>query len=72
MHRDGWLALHKAREFVGGSAAALFSKDACRRSLNVYYDDGGVDPHYKQLYFDTYGKLDPATTGHVYGRSSSP
>ena len=23
--------LHKAREFVGGSAAALFSKDACRR-----------------------------------------
>ena len=64
--------LHKAREFVGGSAAALFSKDACRRSLNVYYDDGGVDPHYKQLYFDTYGKLDPATTGHVYGEIEQP
>jgi DNA-binding CsgD family transcriptional regulator len=64
--------LHKARDFVGGSAAALFSKDACRRSLNVYYDDGGVDPHYKQLYFDTYGKLDPATTGHVYGEIEQP
>src|SRR5262245_32743052 len=51
--------LRRAREFVGGSAAALFSKDATRKILNVYYDDGGLDPHYKQLYFDKYVKLDP-------------
>jgi DNA-binding CsgD family transcriptional regulator len=58
--------LRKARVFVGGSAAALFSKDAARKHLDVYYDDGGLDPHYKQLYFDKYAKLDPYTTGHVF------
>lgn len=64
--------LGKAREFVGGSAAALFSKDATRKSLNVYYDDGRLDPHYKQLYFDKYVKLDPSTTGHVLAEIEKP
>ena len=64
--------LHKARAFVGGSSAALFTKDATRKSLNVYYDDGGVDPHYKQLYFDKYAKLDPLTTGHVLAEIEKP
>lgn len=68
-----WAAvLETAREFVGGSAAALFSKDASRKSLDVYYDDGGLDPHYKQLYFDTYVKLDPFTTGHVFAEVEEP
>jgi DNA-binding CsgD family transcriptional regulator len=64
--------LGRAREFVGGSAAALFSKDATRKILNVYYDDGGLDPHYKQLYFDKYVKLDPLTTGHVFADLEEP
>lgn len=64
--------LGRAREFVGGSAAALFSKDAMRKTLNVYYDDGGLDPHYKQLYFDKYVKLDPSTTGHVFAEIEQP
>jgi DNA-binding CsgD family transcriptional regulator/PAS domain-containing protein len=64
--------LHKARAFVGGSAAAVFSKDATRKCLNVYYDDGGVDPHWKQLYFDRYAKLDPLTTGHVLAEIERP
>jgi DNA-binding CsgD family transcriptional regulator/PAS domain-containing protein len=68
-----WTAvLGRAREFVGGSAAALFSKDATRKTLNVYYDDGGLDPHYKQLYFDKYVKLDPSTTGHVFAEIERP
>ncbi len=68
-----WAAvLESAREFVGGSAAALFSKDATRKSLDVYYDDGGLDPHYKQLYFDKYVKLDPFTTGHVFAEVEEP
>ena len=58
--------LLKTRDAVGGSCATLFCKDATRKSLNVYYDDGGLDPHYKQLYFDKYVKLDPFTTGHVF------
>jgi hypothetical protein len=64
--------LGRAREFIGGSAAALFSKDAMRKTLNVYYDDGGLDPHYKQLYFDKYVKLDPSTTGHVFAEIEQP
>jgi DNA-binding CsgD family transcriptional regulator len=64
--------LRKARELVGGSAAALFSKDATRKSLNVHYDDGGLDPHYQRLYFDTYAKLDPTTTGHVFAQIGEP
>ena len=68
-----WIGvLLKARALVGGSCATLFSKDATRKSLNVYYDDGGLDPHYKQLYFDKYAKLDPTTTGHVFAEIGEP
>jgi DNA-binding CsgD family transcriptional regulator/PAS domain-containing protein len=65
-------ALARVRDFVGGSAAALFAKDAARKTLDVYYDDGGLDPHYKQLYFDKYAKLDPSTTGHVFADIGQP
>ncbi len=54
------------RDFVGGSAAALYSKDATRKSGNLYYDDGGIDPHYKQLYFDQYVKLDPTASTEFF------
>jgi DNA-binding CsgD family transcriptional regulator len=64
--------LPKARALIGGCAAALFSKDATRKSLNVHYDDGGLDPRYKQLYFDKYVKLDPTTTGHVFAEIGQP
>jgi DNA-binding CsgD family transcriptional regulator/PAS domain-containing protein len=60
------------RDFVGGSAAAVFSKDASTKSLNVYYHCGGVDPHYQQLYFDQYAKLDPSTTAHVLAEVGRP
>ena len=62
----------KARGFVGGSSGALFSKDATRKSVDVYYDDGGLDPHYKQLYFDKYEKLDPLTSGHFFAEIEEP
>ena len=62
----------KARGFVGGTSGALFSKDATRKSVDVYYDDGGLDPHYKQLYFDKYEKLDPLTTGHFFAEIEEP
>jgi DNA-binding CsgD family transcriptional regulator len=65
-------ALFKVRAFIGGSSAALFAKDAVRKSLNVYYDDGGIDPYYKQLYFDKYAQLDPFTMGHVMAEVGEP
>ena len=68
-----WQAvLAKTRDFVGGSSAALFSKDATRKSLNVFYEDGALDPHYRQLYFEKYVKLDPFTTGHVFAEIEQP
>jgi DNA-binding CsgD family transcriptional regulator len=64
--------LHKARALIGGCAAALFSKDATKKCLNVCYDDGGLDPHYKQLYFDKYATLDPSTIGHLFSEIERP
>ena len=60
--------LGKAGDFVGGSAAVLYSKDATRKSANIYYDDGRIDPHYKQLYLDQYVKLDPTSTAEFFVR----
>jgi DNA-binding CsgD family transcriptional regulator len=68
-----WTAvLVKVREFVGGSAASIFFKDATTRDAGVYYECGGLDPHYRQLCFDTYAKLDPLTIGHVLSEIEQP
>jgi hypothetical protein len=53
------LALRKASLFVNGHSSALFAKDATSKTGVVYYDDGAVDPHYRQLYSEKYVKLDP-------------
>jgi DNA-binding CsgD family transcriptional regulator/PAS domain-containing protein len=66
LDRSLWTdALRKATRFVGGSAAGLFSKDAASKTGSGAYDYG-IDPHYRQLYFDKYIKLDPSTTGHFF------
>ena len=65
-------ALASATQFVGGFSAALFFKDATRKSGNLYYDTGGIQPHYAQLYFNTYVKLDPSTTGHILAEIGEP
>lgn len=51
--------LGNVARFVGGSSAALFSKDAVGRSGQIHYESG-TDPRYRQLYLDKYVKLDPA------------
>jgi DNA-binding CsgD family transcriptional regulator len=63
--------LERAANFVGGTGAALFSKDAAAQQVDVRYDFG-IDPHYKQLYFDKYVGLDPATTGHYFAELEQP
>jgi len=68
-----WAAvLGRTRDFVGGQTATLFWKDAVGKSGAVYYGDGGIDPHYTQLYFDKYVKLDPATTGQYFAELEKP
>jgi DNA-binding CsgD family transcriptional regulator len=67
-----WSAvLGEAARFVGGSSAALFSKDAASGGGDVYYEFG-TDPYYQKLYFEKYVKLDPATTGHFFAEVEQP
>jgi DNA-binding CsgD family transcriptional regulator len=64
--------LAQSARFVDGFSAALVFKDATKKSGNLYYDTGDIDPHYRQLYFDTYVKLDPSTTSHVLAEIGEP
>ena len=64
--------LGEARDFLGGSAAVLYSKDATRKSANIYYDDGGIDPRCKQLYLEQYVKLDPTSTAEFFVEIGQP
>jgi DNA-binding CsgD family transcriptional regulator len=61
----------KAGRFVGGSAAAIFSKSPIDGNGDVHYESG-IDPHYRRLYFEKYVKLDPATTGHYFADIGDP
>src|SRR5512140_2835183 len=45
-------------EFVDGQVGGLLSKDAVSRSGTAHYH-WGVDPHYMQIYSETYVKFDP-------------
>ena len=53
--------LGKTRAYVGGWAVALSWKDAIAKRGGCYFEEGGQDPHYRQLYFEKYIKLDPFT-----------
>jgi DNA-binding CsgD family transcriptional regulator/PAS domain-containing protein len=64
--------LGQARQFVGGSAASLYAKDAVSKSGNVFYEDGGIDARYRRLYFEKYVKLDPSTVGHFFAEVGQP
>jgi DNA-binding CsgD family transcriptional regulator len=63
--------LERAALFVGGVGAALFSKDTAAQLGDVHYYVG-IDQYYKQLYFDKYVTLDPATTGQFFAEVEEP
>jgi DNA-binding CsgD family transcriptional regulator/PAS domain-containing protein len=68
-----WIdVLGNTKRFVGGQAAALAWKDAVAKRGDSHYDDGDVDPAYRQLYFEKYIKLDPCTTGQFFARLGEP
>jgi DNA-binding CsgD family transcriptional regulator len=54
--------LGKIRAFIGGWAIALSWKDAVAKRGGSFFQEGGQDPYYHQLYFEKYIKLDPFTT----------
>lgn len=58
--------LARTKRFVGGHAASLAWKDAVAKRGDTYYEDHEIDPHYRQLYFEKYIKLDPCTTGQFF------
>ena len=60
------VALAGVSRLAGGCATSLYAKDATAKRGEVYYDDGGIDPHYVALYFEKYVKLDPTTTRHFF------
>jgi DNA-binding CsgD family transcriptional regulator/PAS domain-containing protein len=63
--------VRKAAHFVGGSAAAIFSKSPIDGNGNVHHEFG-IDPYYRQIYFEKYVKLDPATAGHYFADVGEP
>jgi DNA-binding CsgD family transcriptional regulator len=63
--------LAKSARFVGGLAAALFSKDAASKTGNAAYYYG-IEPHFKQIYFEKYIKLDPLTIGQYFAEIEEP
>jgi DNA-binding CsgD family transcriptional regulator/PAS domain-containing protein len=67
-----WIeALSRTKDFIGGQAAGLAWKDAVANRGNSYYDVG-ISPHYRQLYFDKYIKMDPCTTGQFFAEIGEP
>jgi DNA-binding CsgD family transcriptional regulator len=63
-------AVVKIRDFVGGKACGLFSKDSISKfGLTHYYC--GADPDYIKLYSETYCRFDPLTTLPDYGTVAS-
>jgi DNA-binding CsgD family transcriptional regulator/PAS domain-containing protein len=54
--------LGKIRAFIGGWSVALSWKDSVAKRGGSYFEEGGQDPYYRQLYFEKYIKLDPFTT----------
>jgi DNA-binding CsgD family transcriptional regulator len=63
--------LEKCVAFVGGCAAALFFKDAAANRGDTYFETG-ISPYYRNLYFDEYVTLDPATKSHFHAEIEQP
>jgi DNA-binding CsgD family transcriptional regulator len=66
------VALAGIRDFAVGCAVGLYSKDASRKSGNLHYDDGRIEPRYAQLYFEKYVKVDPSNVRHFFGEICEP
>ena len=57
--------LQQIGDFVGGPAAALYSKDTVRKTGDLFHMFG-VETEYVQSYFDKYVRFDPFTTSRFF------
>ena len=60
------VALRRAGGFVGGSAVSVYAKDAAKRDVQIYHDDGSMDLGWVRRYAETYVRVDPTTTRHFF------
>jgi hypothetical protein len=60
----------KIRDFVGGEACLLLSKDTASKRGNILYQVG-FDPHYIQTYHETYAQFGPIVTLPRFGQVMS-
>jgi hypothetical protein len=58
--------LRKTSLFANGVASAVFWNDVASDQGGVYFDDGGISPHFIGLYFNKYQKLNPTTTPRFF------
>jgi DNA-binding CsgD family transcriptional regulator/PAS domain-containing protein len=64
--------LKKLAAFVQGVSAAVFWDDAANYSGDVYFEDGGITPFYRDLYFEKYIKFNPITTPRFFAPTEVP
>jgi hypothetical protein len=57
--------LQRIGDFVGGTAAALYSKGTVRKTGNIFHTYG-VEIEFTQSYFDRYVRFDPFTTSRFF------
>jgi hypothetical protein len=64
--------LKKLSLFVEGAASAVFWEDGVSNQGDVYFYDGGIPPHYKDLYFRKYVGLNPITIPRLFTNVDEP
>jgi hypothetical protein len=73
LNRSLWPdVLKKLAAFVPGCSAAVFWDDAANDSGDVYFEDGGIAPAYRDLYFTKYIQLNPVTTSRLFAPADEP
>lgn len=58
--------------FVGGSSAALYSKELATGGGEFYFDSGFIDAQARRLYCERYAFLDPTTSCHLFAPIDEP
>jgi DNA-binding CsgD family transcriptional regulator len=64
--------LRKLSQFVRGTASAIFWQDGAKDQGDTYFHDGGISPHYGDLYFSKYVRLNPTTLPRLFADVAEP
>jgi DNA-binding CsgD family transcriptional regulator len=73
LDRSLWpAALRQTAVFVQGLGASVYWHDAAAKSGDVYLEDGGIAPYWRDLYFAKYVKLDPTLTRNFFAVTGEP